>query len=97
NIDLALTLLLLIAAVAWMHGRQHLVDGFEIVVTVVVLSMLIELPIVLDMLPALAQRGVLLAALLTPAIASIWKHLRSLDPELTGRPSAHWPSPVLAM
>jgi hypothetical protein len=31
NIDLALTLLLLIAAVAWMRGVQHLVDGFEII------------------------------------------------------------------
>jgi hypothetical protein len=87
NIDLALTLLLLIAAVAWMRGGQYFVDGFEIVVTVVVLSVLIELPIVLDMLPALGQRGVLLAALLTPAIASIWKHLSSLDPELAGRPA----------
>jgi hypothetical protein len=35
NIDLALTLLLLIAAVAWTRGGQHLVDGLEIVVTVV--------------------------------------------------------------
>jgi hypothetical protein len=87
NIDLTLTLLLLIAAVAWMRGVQHLVDGFEIVVTVVVLSVLIELPMVLDMLPALAQRGLLLAALLTPAIASIWKHLSSLDPQLAGRPA----------
>ena len=87
NIDLPQTLLLLIAAVAWMPGGQHLVDGFEIVVTVVVVSVLIELPMVLDMLPALAQRGVLLAALLTPAIASIWKHLSGLDPELAGRPA----------
>jgi hypothetical protein len=82
-----LTLLLLIDAVAWMRGAQHLVDGFEIVVTVVVLAALIELPIVLDMLPAFAQRAVLLAALLTPAIASIWMHLSSLDPELAGRPA----------
>jgi hypothetical protein len=87
NIDLALTLLLLIAAVAWMRGGQHLVDGFEIVVTVVALSVLIELPMVLDMLPEPAQRGVLLAALLTPAIASIWKHLSGLDPEPAGRPA----------
>jgi hypothetical protein len=87
NMDLPLTLLLLMAAVAWMRGVQNLVDGFEIVVTVVVLSVLIELPMILDMLPALAQRGLLLAALLTPAIASIWKHLSSLDPELAGRPA----------
>jgi hypothetical protein len=87
DIDLALTLLLLIAAVAWMRGAQHLVDGFEVVVTVVVLSVLIELPIVLDMLPAFGQRAVLLAALLTPAIASIWMHLGSLNPELAGRPA----------
>ena len=85
NIDLALTLLLLIAAVAWMRGGQQLVDSFEIVVTAVVLAVLIELPMVLDMLPALSQRVVLLAALLTPAIASIWKHLSGLDPELAGR------------
>ena len=78
---------MLIAAVAWMPGGQHLVDGFEIVVTVVVVSVLIEPPMVLDMLPALAQRGVLLAALLTPAIASIWEHLSGLDPELAGRPA----------
>jgi hypothetical protein len=87
NIDLALTLLLLIAAVAWMRGGQHLVDGFEIIVTVVVLSVLIELPMVLDMLPEPARRGLLIAALLTPAIASIWKHLSGLDPELAGRPA----------
>ena len=62
SIDLALTLLLLIAAVTWMRGRQHLVDGFEIIVTVVVLSALIELPMILDMLPEPAQRGLLIAA-----------------------------------
>jgi hypothetical protein len=87
NIDPALTLLLLIAAVVWIRGGQHLVDGFEIVVTLVVLSVLIELPLVLDMLPEPAQRGVLLAALLTPAIANIWKHPSGLDPELPGRPA----------
>jgi hypothetical protein len=87
NIDLALTLLLLIAAVAWMRGRQHLVDGFEIIVTVVVLSVLIELPMVLDMLPEPTRRALLIAALLTPAIASIWKHLSGLEPELAGRPA----------
>jgi hypothetical protein len=87
NIDLAPTLLLLIAAVAWMRGGQHFVDGFEIIVTVVVLSVLIELPMVLDMLPEPAQRGLLIAALLTPAIASIWKHLSGLDPGLAGRPA----------
>ena len=87
NIDLALTLLLLIAAVAWMRGGQHLVDGFEIIVTVVVLSVLIELPMVLDMLPEPTRRALLIAALLTPAIASIWKHLSGLDPELAGRPA----------
>jgi hypothetical protein len=84
NIDLPLTLLLLIAAVAWMRGVQHLVDGFDIIVTVVVL---IELPMVLDMLPEPAQRGLLIAALLAPAIASIWKHLSGLDPQLPGRPA----------
>jgi hypothetical protein len=87
SIDLALTLLLLIAAVTWMRGRQHLVDGFEIIVTVVVLSALIELPMILDMLPEPAQRGLLIAALLTPAIASIWKHLSGLDPHPAGRPA----------
>jgi hypothetical protein len=70
-----------------MRGGQHLVDGFEIIVTVVVLSVLIELPMVLDMLPEPARRGLLIAALLTPAIASIWKHLSGLDPELAGRPA----------
>ena len=34
--------------------------------TVVVLSVLIELPMVLDMLPEPARRGLLIAALLTP-------------------------------
>ena len=87
NIDLALTVLLLIAAVAWLRGGQHFVDGFEIIVTVVVLSVLIELPMVLDMLPEAARRGLLIAALLTPAIASIWRHLSGLDPKLAGRPA----------
>jgi hypothetical protein len=59
---------------------------------VVVLLVLIELPMILDMLPALAQRVVLLAALFTPAVASIWKHLSGLGPSRpVDRPSAHWP------
>lgn len=81
NIDLALTLLLLIAGMAWMRDGQHLVDGFEIIVTVVVLLALIELPMVLDTLPEPARRGLLIAALLTPAITSTWKHLSDHDLE----------------
>jgi membrane protein DedA with SNARE-associated domain len=38
-------------------------------------------------LPALAQRVLLLAALFTPAVASIWKHLSGLGPEPAGRPA----------
>jgi hypothetical protein len=87
NIDLALTLLLLVAGLAWMAGGQHLVDGFEIVLTTVVLSVLIELPIALNALPEIAQRGLLVAALISPGVASMWRHLRYLDPALAGRPA----------
>jgi hypothetical protein len=83
----ALTLLLLIAAVACMRGGQHVVDGFQIILTVVVLWVLIDLPMILDMSPEPARRGLLIAVLLTLAIASIWKHLSGLDPELAGRPA----------
>ena len=85
NLDLSLTLLLLVAAATWVTGLQRWVDGFEIVVTTVITIVVIQLPIVLNALPDLAQRGLLVGALLSPGLAAGWRHTRTLAQGLSRR------------
>jgi hypothetical protein len=77
--DLALTLLLGVAVVLLIVGAQRAVDAFEIVVVAVTTFLLIEVPLISDLLPPAVQSVLLLAAVLTPGVAVIWNELATLS------------------
>ena len=90
NLDIALGVLLLVAAVFWALRGRSAIDGYEIVVAAVLTTALLEIPVVLRLLPDALQGWLLLITLSTPggrgAVDRPRQHLRpSADP---GRHSA---------
>lgn len=74
NVDLALTLLMIVAAVLLACGVQREIDAFEITVTLAVTFILIELPLIAALLPYPEKLKLSFAAvaLLTPGLAALW-------------------------
>ena len=90
NIDLALTGLLLLAAITWLAKLQHEIDGVEVMVTAAVTFAVIDFPFFLDILPGGWQAVVLIFALLGPGLASLWKETSLLrDPTRTTKALRH--------
>jgi hypothetical protein len=90
NIDIALTGLLLLAAITWLAKVQHEIDGFEVIVAAAVTFALIDLPFFLDILPGGWQVGLLILTLLGPGLASLWKETSLLrDPARTTKALRH--------
>jgi hypothetical protein len=90
NIDIALTGLLLLAAITWLAKLQREVDGFEVIVTAAVTFAVIDVPFFLDILPGGWQVGLLILALVGPGLASLWKETSLLrDPARTTKAVRH--------
>ena len=83
--DLALTLFLGVAAMLLVTGAQDVVDGFEIVVVAVTTFLLIEVPMVTELLPEWVQLVLLSIAVLGPGLAVIWKALAAMGEPATQR------------
>lgn len=79
NFDLALTVLLGVAAGLYALGIQRAIDGLEIVVAIVVTFFLIEGPMIVAVLPEALQVLPILAVFVGPGIASIWHDARAFE------------------
>ena len=92
NIDLVLTLLLSVLAVLWITGRQQEVDGFEVVLTVVVTATLWLAPLVVSLAPSRLAPWLVVVALALPGLTAVWdrwKQLRRQEPG-AGTDLARW-------
>jgi hypothetical protein len=78
NIDVVLTGMLGVMTVLWLARRQEQVDGFEVVLTVVVTSTLWLLPLALNLTPDRLSRWGVLAAVLAPGASAIWAEVKVL-------------------
>ena len=76
NLAVALTVLLMLATVLWLTGRQRAIDGYEVVLTVVVTASLWLLPLALRLVPDPVSDWLVAGALLLPAVSSLGTHLR---------------------
>ena len=76
NLDVALTVLLMLATVFWLTGRQRAIDGYEVVLTVVVTASLWLVPLALRLVPDPIDDWLVAGALLLPAASSLRTHLR---------------------
>lgn len=72
NFDLALTLMLGVAGVLLVLGIQRVIDGYEIAVGVVVTFLLIEGPMLMDLLPERLALLPVLLAVVGPGFAILW-------------------------
>lgn len=74
NVDVVLTLLMIVAAVLLALGVQRKIDAFEITVTLAATFILIELPLIAALLPYPEALNLSFAAvaLLTPGLAALW-------------------------
>ncbi len=85
--DLLLTVLLGIAAVTYMLRIQKTIDGYEIIATVVVTSVLIEFGALTDLLPKGLSAYPLILAVAGPGVAVIWKQTANLNDRQSQRRS----------
>jgi hypothetical protein len=74
NVDLVLTLLMIVAAVLLALGVQREIDAFEITVTLAAAFILIELPLIAALLPYPEQlkQSIAAIAVLTPGCVALW-------------------------
>ncbi|HEX7826381.1 MAG TPA: hypothetical protein VF477_15880 [Mycobacterium sp.] len=74
NVDVVLTLLMIVAAVLLALGVQRKIDAFEITVTLAVTFLLIEVPLIAPLLPypEVLKQSLAAIALLTPGCAALW-------------------------
>lgn len=80
NIDLVLTLFMILAAVLLAFGVQREIDAFEITVTLAATFILIELPLIAALLPypETLKLSIAAAAVLTPGFAALWAGTKML-------------------
>jgi hypothetical protein len=76
--DLLLTVLLGIAAVAFVTGVQSAIDGYEIVAVIAVTSILIEFGRLTDLIPKAFSAWPFILAVVGPGVAVIWKQTAAL-------------------
>ena len=88
DFDIVLTVFVLIAAVLLVMGAQRSIDRFEIVMVVSVTTLLIEGPMIVDLLPQRLQPLPVLLALLGPGIAVTWSQSAALADVTTRRSAA---------
>jgi hypothetical protein len=74
NVDVVLTLLMIVAAVLLALGVQREIDAFEITVSLAATFILIELPLIAALLPypETLKQSIAAIALLTPGCAALW-------------------------
>ena len=85
NFDIALTVLLAIAALLLVLGIQRVIDGFEIAVSLAVTFLLIEGPMIADLLPTAVGLVPVVLAVVGPGVTVVWKALAALSNEPTRR------------
>lgn len=85
NVDLAVGAELLVAALLWATHRQTQIDGYEIVVTVVLTSALLVLPVVLTVLPDQVQAVLLVITMVSPGLAALWHDVSAVPDPLRHR------------
>jgi hypothetical protein len=80
NIDLVLTLFMILAAVLLAFGVQREIDAFEITVTLAATFILIELPLIAALLPYpdTLKLSIAAVAVLTPGFAALWAGTKML-------------------
>jgi len=80
NIDLVLTLFMILAAVLLAFGVQREIDAFEITVTLAATFILIELPLITALLPypETLKLSIAAVAVLSPGLAALWAGTRML-------------------
>jgi hypothetical protein len=80
NIDLVLTLFMILAAVLLAFGVQREIDAFEITVTLAATFILIELPLIAALLPypETLKLSIAAVAVLTPGLAALWAGTKML-------------------
>jgi hypothetical protein len=71
NIDIVLLVVLLTMTILWLVGRQVRVDGFEVVMTVIVITTLWLLPLALRLMPESLSILVVVGVVLAPGVSSI--------------------------
>jgi hypothetical protein len=78
NVDLVLTALLSVLALLWISGRQAEIDGFEVVLTVVVTATLWLAPLAVTLLPNRFSQWLVVVAVVLPGLTAVWDRVRQL-------------------